>query len=242
MEETGPPSRRPSASQHLVLGRPGQNKEPGTSSKSNSSFQFMYITGASSLKRAINSQPHSLKKSSTAISSLTSNPNVNRLSINLPFLLESVSLKNRSNLVLWHDLLNNSVTSHKSNIFIPLTIEQLIKQLLCHKERISDLLSIVIVLELRNYFEPLEQAGFLVIRVTKNLISPRKQQSQKLISQYSEIHPPTVLELKSLNIILQHSSKLKALSQNTRRKTKRLSKKKRRLLKKRQNQNQILQV
>ena len=141
---------------------------------------------------------------------------------------------------MWHDLHNSSVTSHKSNNFIPMTIEQLLKQLLCYKERIS---AIVYCYRFGapNYFEPLKQAGFLVIRVTKNLISPRKQQSQKLISQYSEIHPPTVLELKSLNIILQHSSKLKALSQNSRRKTKRLSKKKR-LLKKRQNQNQILQV
>ena len=194
----------------------------------------MYIIGASSLKRVINSQSHSLKKSITAISSLSLNPNVNKLSINLPFLLERGSLKNRSKLVLWHDLLNNSVTSHKSNNFTPLTIEQLIKQLLCYKERISAIVYCY-------YFEPLKQAGFLVIRVTKNLISPRKQQSQKLISQYSEIHPPTVLELKSLNIILQQSSKLKALSQNTRRKTKRLSKKKR-LLKKWQNQNQIFQV
>ena len=178
----------------------------------------MYIIGASSLKRAINSQPHSLKKSITAISSLSLNPYVNRLSINLPFLLERGSLKNRSKLVLWHDLLNNSVTSHKSNNFIPLTIEQLIKQLLCYKERIS---AIVYCYRFGapNYFEPFKQAGFLVIRVTRNSISPRKQQSQKLISQYSEIHPPTVLELKSLNIILQQSSKLKALSQNTRRKT-----------------------
>ena len=200
----------------------------------------MYIIGASSLKRAINSQPHSLKKSITAISSLSLNPNVNRLSINLPFLLERGSLKNRSKLVLWHVLLNNSVTSHKSNNIIPLTIEQLIKQLLCYKKRISAT-AYCYRFGAPNYFEPLKQAGFLVIRVTKNLISPRKQQSQILISQYSEIHPPTVLELKSLNIILQQSSKLKALSQNTRRKTKRLSKKKR-FLKKRQNQSQILQV
>ena len=183
----------------------------------------MYIIGASSLKRAINSQPHSLKKSIKAISSFSLNPNVSRITINLPFLLERGSLKNRSNLVLWNDLLNNFVTSHKSNNFIPLTIEQLIKQL-CYKERIS---TIVYCYRFGapNYFEQLKRASFLVIRVTKNLISPRKQQSQKLISQYSEIHPPTVLELKSLKIILQHSSKLKTLSQNTRRRTKRLSKK-----------------
>ena len=51
--------------------------------------------------------------------------------------------------------------------------------------------------------------------------------------EYSKIHPHYYLELKSLSIVLRYSRTLQALSKNTRRDNRKLSQRKRRLLKKR---------
>ena len=92
---------------------------------------MVYLIGASSLYRAFNSSPYSLRstiyKKSTAISGLSLNPNSNNRLKDLGFLLERGQLRDRSDLVCWHDVINNSITEQKSNGNNALTVEQLLQ-------------------------------------------------------------------------------------------------------------------
>ena len=91
---------------------------------------MVYLIGASSLYRAFNSSPYSLRstiyKKSTAIPGLSLNPNSNNRLKDLGFLLERGQLRDRSDLVCWHDVIKNSITEHKSNGNKALTVEQLL--------------------------------------------------------------------------------------------------------------------
>ena len=65
-------------------------------------------------------------------------------------------------------------------------------------------------------FDDLRDQDFIVIRVTENLLSRRKQNDIPLLNEYSRLHPVADIELKSLFIVFEHRNNLKALSQNTR--------------------------
>ena len=80
-------------------------------------------------------------------------------------------------------------------------------------------------------FDDLRDQDFIVIRVTENLLSRRKQNDIPLLNEYSRLHPVADIELKSLFIVLEHRNNLKALSQNIRSPSKKPSQRKRRLKK-----------
>ena len=196
---------------------------------------MVYIVGASSLKRAIEKlhprEKRYLAKFVTAVSSLSLNPNTSlkRPLINLSHLLERGYLRQKSNLLIWHDVINNSLTKHKSNSYTGLEGSQLASILLKYKERIT---AIVYCQRFGapQIFEALRSKNIEVIIVTKNLISRRRQQDNLLLHQYLQLHQEGSLEIRSIQLVLKYSSNLKALSQNTRRSRKQLSQKKRRFL------------
>ena len=194
---------------------------------------MVYIVGASSLKHAIENLFHReqryLAKFVTAVSSLSLNPNISleRPPINLSHLLERGYLRQKTNLVIWHDVINNSLTKHKSNAYTGLEASQLATILLIYKERIA-----AIVYCQRSgahqIFEALRSTTIVVIRVTKNLIWRRRQQDNLLLHQYLQLHQKGLLDIRSLQLVLKYSSNLKVLWQNTRRPKKQLSQEKRR--------------
>ena len=196
---------------------------------------MVYIVGASSLKHAIENLPPREKrvvaKFVTAVSSLSLNPNTSpkRPLINLSHLLQRWYLRQKTNLAIWHDVINNSLTKHKSNSYTGLEGSQLASILLTYKERIA---AIVYCQRFGapQIFEALRSTNIVVIRVTKNLISRRRQQDNLLLHQYLQLNQEGSLEIRSLQLVLKYSTNLKALSQNTRRPRKRLSQKKRRFL------------
>ena len=198
---------------------------------------MVYIVGASSLKHAIDQlsprEKRFLAKFVTAVPSLSLNPNISpkRPLISLSYLLERGFLHQKTNLVIWHDTINNSITKHKSNSYTGLEGSQLASLLLKYKERIA---AIVYCQRFGapQIFETLRSTNIVIIRITKNLISRRRQQDKFLLHQYLQLHQEGPLEIRSLQLVLKHSSNLKALAQNTRRPRKRLSQKKRRFLKK----------
>ena len=104
---------------------------------------MVYIVGASSLKHAIENLPPREKrvvaKFVTAVSSLSLNPNTSakRPLISLSHLLERGYLRQKTNLVIWHDVINNSLTKHKSNSYTGLKGSQFASISLTYKEQIA---------------------------------------------------------------------------------------------------------
>ena len=193
---------------------------------------MIHIVGASSLKRALDDLDEDLQNALstvvTAIPSLSLNPNVADTSLRLDHLLERGYLKNQSNLVLWHDLLNNSLTKHHTNKDTAIEPSDLANLLVKYKPRIAAL--VYCQREGAPYaFDELRDEDFVIIRVTKNLVSRKNSQNEALQQEYASLHPNVRLEQKSLLNIIEKRHNLKALSQNTRRPTKRPSQQKRKL-------------
>ena len=86
----------------------------------------------------------------------------NRLK-NLIHLLTCGYLKTRSNIIIWHDTINNTITAHPSNANTPCSTEQLISTLATYKDRLaakSDFGN-------PNYHPDCENLGFLGFLVEK---------------------------------------------------------------------------
>ena len=87
------------------------------------------IVAASSLSRSIakldESEQHKLADSVHSLPGLNLDPNTANYCYDY---LTSTQLRKR-NLILWHDLLNNTITSHPKKNNIPQTVDQLIANL-----------------------------------------------------------------------------------------------------------------
>ena len=148
----------------------------------------------------------------------------------MSLLLDHGILKKTNQLVIWHDILNNSSTPHKSNNNTPLTPKELATEYLKYKSRITALVYCERI-GAPHAFDDFRDQDFIVIRVTENLLSRRKQNDIPLLNEYSRLHPVADIGLKSLFTVLVHRNNLKALSQNTRSPGKKASQRKRRLKK-----------
>ena len=97
------------------------------------------VIGASSLKRAFQNldfdNRNTLGNFITAIPSLSLNPYVQRDTLKLSLPLDHGILKNTNQLVIWHDILNNSLTPIYQ--ITALTPKELATELLKYKSRIT---------------------------------------------------------------------------------------------------------
>ena len=102
----------------------------------------------------------------------------------------------KNDIVVWHDLINNSISSHKSIKYRLSSVQELTKYLTtddnnfkalvyCQRTGTSDI------------FEELLSTGILVLLVTKHLISKRKRKTQ--LGDYSVLHQEPAHEIKSLD-------------------------------------------
>ena len=157
---------------------------------------MVHVIGASSLDRALKFVNPDLKNFATTLPGLSfGNRNLCK---NFEFLLRG-KLGKKNQIVIWHDVLNNSVTPHSSNNGQPLTTGGLIT-------RLKSLKNLAAVVYCSRYlapdiYEDLRRAGLVVISVTRNLISKRKQSIPWIRLQYVALHQNPVLEVKSLEIV-----------------------------------------
>ena len=183
---------------------------------------MVYLIGASSLYRAFNSSPYSLRsiiyKKSTAIPGLSLNPNSNNRLKDLGFLLKRGQLRDRSDLVCWHDVTNNSITEHKSNGSKVLTVEQLLQILKRHSHKFAAIIYCQ-RFSTPNILEELRTLNILIIDVKKKLLSKRKQKTPKITSELQKVHPWFELERNFITTILKKSTDLYSLVLQKRSKT-----------------------
>ena len=99
------------------------------------------------------------------------------------------------NFIIWHDVISNSLSKHRSNNDNPLTPESLIEILKDYKNKISAIIY-VHGQNTPNFYGRLDETGILTINVTKCLISKRKTSNKELIRKLKLIHLPAFLKNK----------------------------------------------
>ena len=120
--------------------------------------------------------------------------------------LLSKDLKEKNNIVIWRDVLNNSISRHESNNFQALTVSQLIDELkglqnrlsalvYCQRHRTSNIFEDLNVLKTDHNIE--------VFSIVEDFISSKKQKNPDLLKIYKALLQSPELELKSLDFIIR---------------------------------------
>ena len=176
---------------------------------------MVFIIAASSLHHSVSTLPLTLQKrlddTFKAVPGLSFNLNANNRQNTAQYLLRnSPKCMVERNFIIWHDVINNSLSKHRSNNDNPLTPESLIKILEEYKNKISAIIY-VHRQNTPNIYGRLVETGILTINVTKHLISKKRASNKELIRKIKLIHPPAFLEIKNLKIIRRYFPNLSEL-------------------------------
>ena len=163
---------------------------------------------------------------------LSLNKNTRKPKQNVQNLL-SKDLKEKKNIVIWHDVLNNSISHHDSNNFQALNVSQMIDELKAIQDKLC---ALVYFQRYRTpyIFDALNEMetdyNIEVFSIVKVFISTKKQKDPELWKKYKALHQSPELELKNLEFILRNESQLSPITDKSR--PKRLSKRARNAIKK----------
>ena len=146
---------------------------------------MVFIIAASSLHHSVKTLPLTLQKrlddTFKAFPGLGFNLNANNRQKTVQYLLSnSPKFMMERNFIIWHDVINNSLSKHRSNNDNPLTPESLNEILKEHKNQIS---AIIYVHRQKkpNIYGRLVETGIIIIHVTKHLIPKRKTNNEESI-------------------------------------------------------------
>ena len=136
-------------------------------------------------------------------------------------LLEDSPLKEKK-VAVWHVVVNNSISSLRTNNYRPAGVEELTNYLKSKKQQI---LAIVYCRSdgTRDLFSQLLGTGVLFIPATKRLQSKSKQNDPEQLKKYLKLHQSAELELKSLRLVVALKERLSELIGNISGKQQRLS-------------------
>ena len=129
---------------------------------------MVYVIGASSLRYAVDDSPFRLRRMllgrTFATPGLSFNPNARNYLKNLDNLLSTGCLRHRADIVIWHDLINNTLSSHRSNNYNACSVQQLLHILARHRHRIAAI--VYIQREKTTYvFRQMCSSGILILPV-----------------------------------------------------------------------------
>ena len=174
---------------------------------------MFHFVAANSLFHSINTLNACEKKQYeslvTATPGLSLNNNLLNQRKNLRRLLEDSPLKEKKD-VVWLDVVNNTVSSHRTNNYRPAGVEERTNYLKSKKQHI---LAIVYCRRegTPDLFSQLLGTGLLIIPATKRLLSKTKQNDSEQLREYLKLHQSAELELKSLRLIVAHKERLSEL-------------------------------
>ena len=130
-------------------------------------------------------------------------------------------------IIIWHDLLTNSISSHRTSNFTPCPLDELLAYLQSKQRQISG-----IVYCRRtgtpDIFEDLRRTEIIVKKTTGSLISRRKRHNPAVLREYLQLHQSSVMELKSLLVVLSHRDHLPGIFSRIRAQTNKQSQGRRR--------------
>ena len=194
---------------------------------------MVFPIGASSLFAAVNSTSWHLRTELKRIQFSKLGLSLNPLSVNVTKnLIHNLNLRRgalakRTAIVFWHDLVNNSISTQRSNNCIPCSITELLDLINCIKERL-----IVIVYCQRfgtqYIYEQLQSTSIPLFNVKRHLLSKRNRKATSLYkSLQKETHPDKELEVKHFLIVLRSKKNLQKLVQKRRSKNRKCKSKSR---------------
>ena len=173
---------------------------------------MLQIVGTSSLAQAIDSldedENRGVRKEVYAYSGLSLNFR------NIFYDKKAISFINlprncNKNIVLWHDLINNSITDHKNNDGEPLSPAELISVL----RSIPNLYAIIYCHRwgATNIFEHLLELNITVIDITKHILTKTEQINNTIKANFKKLHQSHDQELRSLAVVLHYYPRLKLI-------------------------------
>ena len=168
---------------------------------------MVVVIGASSLCGTLDTIPYKTKK--LCVRSCFSVPGLsfNDKAINRHKILQNIltrgSLSKVNNVIIWHDVINNSISPQRSNNYQPSSIDQLIENLLLFKDRIK---AIVYCRRLGtgDIKRRLFGSQVIIIDAVRKLISHRKCKDSTILSDLRQVHPSAALEFKLLSVVWNH--------------------------------------
>ena len=133
--------------------------------------------------------------------------------------LLSKELSDKTDIVIWHDVLNNSISKHESNNFRPLTVPQLLEVLkvfenklralvYCHRFRTPNFLP--------NLKEIEKTTNIKVFSIVDDFISTRKQKDPDFLKKLKALHQSPEIELKHIDFLLRKESELNSITDESR--------------------------
>ena len=121
-------------------------------------------------------------------------------------------VENNTKIILWHDIINKTVTSPKNDNRTPLNGDQL-KGEIERLQRKVDIVGIVYCVRegAPDVYNKLKETEIPVLHRVKNLLSRRKQKDKKVLKKYSKLHLDPFLELKTVFSIVRNNGDLKRI-------------------------------
>ena len=161
-----------------------------------------------------------------AVPGFSLNPNTLNRGKGLRVLLELQPLATKQ-IIIWHDVLNNSISSHRTNNYTPCPLDELLAYLQSKRRQINGIVYCRRT-GTRDIFEDLRRTEIIVIKTTGSLISRRNRQNPAVLREYLQLHQSSELELKSLRVVLSHRDHLPGIFSRVRGQTKKTSQGRRR--------------
>ena len=183
---------------------------------------MVHILAASSVDHALDTLNPETRKTYNekifSIPGLSLNPNTKNPRKIVQNLL-SKDLSEKTDIVIWHDVLNNSISKHESNNFRPLTVSQLLDILktfenklralvYCHRFRTPNILL--------NLKEIEKTTNIKVFSVVDDFISTRKQKDPDFLKKLKALHQSPEIELKHIDFLLRKESELNSITDKSR--------------------------
>ena len=114
-----------------------------------------------------------------AVPGLSLNPNTLNRGKDLRLLLELQPLASKQ-MIIWHDVLNNSIPSHRTNNYTPCPLDELLVYLQSKRRQVSGI-AYCRRTGTPDIFEDLRKTEIIVIKTTGNLISRSKRQNPAVL-------------------------------------------------------------
>ena len=180
------------------------------------SLQVMvFILGASNIDRTLrNLDVHTrrrLRLDVLGVPSFSFNGNNSKPEKTVQYQLNKLPVSRREDIVIWHDVINNSLSAHKSNGNRPLTVQQLLNEIILIRHRI-----VAIVYVQRDgtpsvFRRLLAETGLLVLHIIDDIYSTQQRKRGLDLKVYRLVHPGFSVEWKTVTLVRWYSCNLRRL-------------------------------
>ena len=129
-------------------------------------------------------------------------------------------VENNTKIILWHDIINNTVTRPKTDDRTPPNGDQLKLEIERLHQKVDIVGTVYCVREgAPDVYNQLKETEISGLHIVKNLLSCRKQKEKKKLKKYSKLHLDPFLELKTLFSIVRNNGDLKRIEKKKNRNT-----------------------